>query len=604
MSTGFVVLPDMTNAPRSVEAYPFEDPQQIAHPSGRPWLVGSWGPEEVRRSAAGPVRVVVIGVCPVTTRRLDELCRGLRTLADVDALARELPGSFHLVAAADGGTRVQGSLTGLRQVFHARLADGTPVAADRADALAALTGAGIDEAALATRVVCGGMLPPPLSDRSVWTGVATLPHDHCLLLEAGRAREVRWWRPPAPELALEDGAPALRDALVTAVDGLRPTGGGLSADLSGGMDSTSLSFLAGRHTPDLLTFRWAEAEAGNDDAHYAAGAARALPDAHHLVLAQEDLPPIFTDPADLADLERPYLYTRTQARMRHTARALAAHGSRSHLAGHGADELFGRTYGYLHRLARRHPRTALRHLRGNRALGRWPLKDTLAQLARTESVAAWWHAQADQLTAPAPRTRVPSLSWGLAPLRAPAWASADAVDAARAALRSAAADARPFAADRGQHQTLAALRITAPAYRQVARLFAAEGVRLHQPFLDDRVVEAALAVRLDERVTPWRYKPLLARSMRGLVPDLILDRATKGDFSADLRAGRQRNLPQLLDVFADSVLADLGLIDPHSVRAHLLAPHADSSRDIAVEQLIGCETWARAARRPLPLGSR
>ncbi|MGO4430778.1 asparagine synthase, partial [Streptomyces sp. MCAF7] len=132
----------------------------------------------------------------VTTGRLEALSRRIRTLTDVDAVARALPGSFHVVAADGATTRVQGSVTGLRQVFHTRLGE-VPIAADRADALAALTGAGIDMDALATRVVCGGMLPPPLSDRSVWAGVSTVAPDHCVLLEpGGRAREVRWWRAP------------------------------------------------------------------------------------------------------------------------------------------------------------------------------------------------------------------------------------------------------------------------------------------------------------------------------------------------------------------------------------------------------------------------
>lgn len=600
MSAGFVVLPDVPGTQLSFDAYPFEAPRVIAHPSGRPWLVGQWEPDEIRQVAIGPVRLVVIGCCPVTTGRLEELCRRIRTLTDVDAVARALPGSFHVLAADEATTRVQGSVTGLRQVFHARLG-GVPIAADRADALAAMTGAGIDAGALAARVVCGGMLPPPLADRSVWAGVSTVAPDYCLLLEPGRARQSRWWRAPDPELGLEAGAAALRAALITAVDGRRGPQGGLSADLSGGMDSTTLSCLAARHTPDLLTFRWAEAEAGNDDAHFAARAADSLPGARHLVLTQDELPPIFTDPGALADTERPYLYPRTLARVRYTARLLAEHGSRSHLAGHGADELFGPAPGYLHRLARRHPLTMVRHLRGHRALSRWPLAATAAELVRADSPARWWLTQVEQLTAPSPPRRVPALGWGLAPLRAPVWATEEAVAATREALRATAEHAEPFAEDRGQHQYLTALRITAPAYRQVSRLFAAAGVALHQPYLDDRVVEAALAVRLHERVTPWRYKPLLAESMRGLVPEAVLGRTTKGDFSADVRAGRKRNLSALLEVFSDSVLADMGLVSPGALRAYLLTPHADISRDIATEKLLGCETWARAARQPRPL---
>jgi asparagine synthase (glutamine-hydrolysing) len=602
--TGFVVLPDTPRAQLSDDAYPFENPRRISHASGRPWLVGCWEPDEIRQVTAGPVRLAVIGFCPVTNDRLAALCRRVRTLADVDAVAGALPGSFHLVASVDGATRIQGALSGLRQVFYARLEGGVPVAADRPDLLAAITGAGIDELTLAARVVCGGMLPPPLADRSVWAGVSTVGHDNYLLLEAGHGtREVRWWQPPSPELPLAEGASALRGALSRAVDGRRCEEGGLSTDLSGGMDSTSLCFLAARHTPGLLTFRWAEADAGNDDAYFAAQSAASLPEARHLVVGQDELPPIFSDPGDTADTERPYLYGRTLARLRHTARVLAEHGSRDHVAGHGGDELFSRFPGYLHRLARRHPLAAVRHVRAHRALSRWPLRETLAELARTQSAAGWWLAQADQLTGPAPARRTPSLGWGMASLRAPVWATDAAVDAAREALRSTAETVRPFAPDRGQHQFLTALRTTAPAYRQVSRLFGAAGVRLHQPYLDDRVVEASLSVRLHERVNPWRYKPLLVESMRGLVPEVVLNRTTKGDFSADLRAGRQRNLSAILDVFSDSVLADLGLISPEALRGYLLRPLADISRDISAEQLLGCETWARAAtaRRRSPV---
>ncbi|WP_419998132.1 asparagine synthase-related protein [Streptomyces boninensis] len=595
--TGFIVLPDRPDGVGTDDAYPFTDPQVIRHDSGRPWIVGSWGTDDVLQAANGPVRVVVIGSCPVTTGRLTGLCRHVRTPADLNILARELPGSFHLIAAVGDEVRVQGSLSGLRQVFHTRTGD-LPIAADRADALAAMTGAGLDEETLATRVVCGGKLPPPLADRSGWHGVATVPHDHWLRLTADSAREVRWWQPPEPELGLADGAARLRAALLGATDGRYPEDDGLSSDLSGGMDSTSLCFLAARHRPGLLTFRWAEADAANDDSYYAAAAAKALPEARHLVIPQAELPPIFTDSHLVLDPERPYLFPRSQARMRYTARLLSEHRARSHIAGHGADELFTRFPGYLHRLARRHPLIALRHLRGHRALERWPLGGVLAQLARQDTAGGWLRSQAEQLRAPGPNARTPSLSWGLRPLRAPAWATSEAVEAARQTLWDAARHVQPYAADRGQHQFLSALRTTAPAYRQVARIFAAEGVRLHQPYLDDRVVEAALGVTLHERATPWRYKPLLAAALRGLVPDTILDRTTKGDFSADLRTGQRRNRPALAELFSGSALAGLGLISEGAVRDSLLAPHADTYADLAVEQLVGCETWARTAIRP------
>ncbi|MFF7353677.1 asparagine synthase-related protein [Streptomyces filipinensis] len=592
MSTGFVVLPERCPADPT---WLYESPQVIPHPSGKPWLVGRWGADEMVQAQAGPVRVVVIGHCPVTTTRLTRLAGQVTSQSDVAALARQLPGSCHLIVASPDGTSVRGSVTGLRQVFHTRM-DGHALASDRPDTLARLTGAGVDEGVLAARLATGGRLPAPLGTASVWSGISAVPDDHCLIMTGDRAREVRWWQAPEPGLTLAEGAPAVHAALSDAVgsrtSGPRP----LSADLSGGMDSTALCFLAARSAPQLLTFRWGEADLGNDDAAFAAHSAALLGQASHVVVPQHELPALFAHPADLADTEQPYLFTRTLARMKHTVGLLADRGSRAHLAGHGADELFGRLPGYLHRLLRRRPWLALRHLRGYQALNRWPLRGMLAELARADSVRDWWRDEADSLTDRAPAPRHPPLGWGLIPLRAPVWVTPAAVDAAGSELRKAADGAHAFAADRGQHQFLVALRATAPAYRQFARLFDTAGIRLHQPYLDDRVVEAALAVRVHERCTPWEYKPLLATAMRDVLPERIRARTTKGSFDEDLRTGLSRSRDGLLDLFADSELAKAGLISAAAVRSQLLTPQADLTRNFAVEHLLGCETWFRAAR--------
>jgi asparagine synthase (glutamine-hydrolysing) len=64
--------------------------------------------------------VAVIGSCPLTTTRLSELVAKVHTVAELDALARVLPGCWHLMASLDGVVRVQGSLSGLRRMFHTR----------------------------------------------------------------------------------------------------------------------------------------------------------------------------------------------------------------------------------------------------------------------------------------------------------------------------------------------------------------------------------------------------------------------------------------------------------------------------------------------------
>lgn len=597
LTEGWVVLPDRPDARQVVAGWPGLSECVLAHTSGSPWLVGSsLNRDKLTLATVGSVQVAVIGSCPVTATELVALIAKVRTAAELDTVARVLPGCFHLVASLDGVVRVQGSVTGFRRVFHTWI-DQVPTAGDRADVLALLAGAGIDEQVLAVRVACGGSPPPPLGEHSFWRGVRALAPDHYLRMDSsGTVRNVQWWQAPEPDVPLTVGAGAVRQALATAVALRRPVAGRLSADMSGGMDSTSLCFLAAQAgTSDLLTFRWAEADLANDDAVFATHAARRLPEAEHVVLPQNEMPSTFADIGGPADPEAPYQFTRTLGRLRHSARLLACSGAREHLAGHGGDELFDNLPAYLHPLLRRHPIIAIRHLRGYRALRCWPLAATLSDLADRGDLGAWWHQQAQLLTMGPLPPSITLLGWNY-PLRAPAWVTPAAIDTTRSMLRSTGDDAQPLAVDRGQHATLAVLRTMGPHYRQLSRLFAAAGLRLQLPYFDDRVIEAGLAVRLHERTTPWRYKPLLVEAMRGILPEAITARTTKGVFNEDVRLGLRQHLPEILDFFADSAIATRELINPELLRRQLLRPQVDNAAVIALEDLLGCERWLRAAQ--------
>ncbi|MEU9338860.1 asparagine synthase-related protein [Streptomyces sp. NPDC048290] len=590
MFRGFAVLPDDERARDVPAVLAWPDAHVLYHDSGRPWLVGDWTPEEILDARSGAARVVVLGHCPWDAARLAGLAARVRSVADLDLLVRALPGSAHVVAAVAGRVRVQGSASGLRRVFHARR-DGITVAADRADVLARLTGAAVDDDVLAAQLT-SVVLPPPVGEWTPWRGVRALPPDRCLLLEPeGTHTEAVWWRPPEPVRKLSAGADRVRSALETAV--ASPSDGRVSADLSGGFDSTSLCFLAARTHPDLLTARFTGADAANEDAHFAALAAAHLPGAEHWAVPPGAGPSRYADIGAAVDPEQPVVFGRESALVRWRASALAASGSRCHLAGHGADEIFHAPHAYLHPLARRRPLVAWRHLRAHRAARRWSWRAIAGELADRGDLADWWTDAANGLTGPPPRPSAPLLGWGL-PLRAPAWLTADALASARRTFHTVAESVRPLAADRAGHLTLAAIRTSAPQYRLLARLHEANGVPLRLPFLDDRVVEAALAVRPEDRASPWRYKPVLAEAMAGIVPAPILDRRTKGDFTADTRAGFRRHLPALLSLFEESRLADRGLIDPGRLRATLLAPQRDNSALFLFDSTLAAELWLRS----------
>ncbi|WP_055522582.1 asparagine synthase-related protein [Streptomyces graminilatus] len=602
----FAVLPDSPAAQAVAEPLT-RDPgvRVVHHASGRPWLVGRWTDQELTLVSAGARRLAVLGRSTVDRDRTARALAEARSLGQLDAVARSLPGCFHLVASFDGWTRAQGSLSTARQIFYAEVR-GVTVAADGPRPLTgpvrpARDGTPpVDPELLALRLLTPA--PPwPLSLRPVWPGVSELGVGHRLEIGPdGGARTVRWWQPPEPEAPREEAAERIREALLACV--AARAGATLSADLSGGLDSTSLCFLADAVGADLVTHHWQPLDLANDDTEWARRAARHLPDARHHFAAGETGPTWFeTAPAGAGEDEGPLPWARNRAHMRRLLASVAEDGSNCHLLGVGGDELFGVLPTSLWSLARGHPLGSLSTVHRFRVLNRWTLASTVRGLADSASYATWLRATAGRLTDPAPGPDQALLTWGWEP-RLPPWATPDAVDAVRRLLRATAdrERPRPHHRDRAQHQCLDIVTRTGSGVRRLDAALSASGVACEAPYLDDRVVEAALSVRIEDRLVSGDFKPVLRRAVRGIVPEEILARRSKGEFSAEAFQGMRRNRADLLDLCDDLRLSRLGLVDPGALRTALLSPKSQSRQLAPYENTLACEGWLRSIAAPVP----
>ncbi|MFF4906269.1 asparagine synthase-related protein [Streptomyces sp. NPDC001260] len=197
------------------------------------------------------------------------------------------------MAALDGRTRVQGTASGLRLVFHAEI-DGVRVAATRADTLADALGLAPDVEELAVRLLWPA--PYPLFERSMWRGITAVPPEDALVVGAdGRtARHTRWWTPPEPVRPLEEAAPLIRQALEEAVAARTRQGGVVSSDLSGGLDSTSVCLLADRSPARVVAGTWPGRDPADTDLQWAQRAMRHLPDVEHVVWDADASPLVTT----------------------------------------------------------------------------------------------------------------------------------------------------------------------------------------------------------------------------------------------------------------------------------------------------------------------
>lgn len=571
--------------------------QVIPHASGRPWLVGSWAAGELTLITAGQRRLAFAGYARPDVARVTRALGHAGTPHDLDAIARDVPGSYHLLATMDGVTRSQGTVSTARQVFTTRLA-GLTVAADSPVALTALTGARLDVDALALRLLAPAV-PWPASQRPVWAGLTELPVGCWLRVDAaGEGRPVRWWRPPDADVPLADAAGGIQAALLDAVEVRAGGRGTVSADLSGGLDSTSLCFVAAGFAGHLVTYHWQPMDAANDDTLWADRAAGYLTAGRHRSVSIDFLPRFDDGPADggeaLDDVEGPPPWNRGRAHKAAVARAVAAEGSALHLIGLGGDELFGALPAYLWSLVRKHPVSSLRSVRRSQLRNRWRLSGMVRGLADRTSFAGWLEQIAERITATAPGPCDAAFGWTAEP-RMPLWATGEACEAVRRELRAAAATAPgPLDPDRVRHQVVDSVAVSGRAVRQLRWALARFGVDWEAPFLDDQVIEAALAVRVEDRVISGAYKPVLTAAMRGVVPGPVLDRRSKGEFSAEAYAGLHRSRPALLEQCEDLQLARLGLVDAGALRDALLRPGPETRHLIPFESTLSCETWLRS----------
>jgi asparagine synthase (glutamine-hydrolysing) len=589
----FAVFPDCATGLRVADRLQAHAEQVCSHASGRPWLVGQWADEEITLAEEGETRVALIGCCEIGTDELHAFTRQVRGIAELDRLGGQLSGSAHLAASLAGKVRVQGTVSGVRRIFHSKV-EGVTVAANRADVLAWLTGASLNEEQLAAWLLYP-WTPHPLAERCLWRGIVALPEDCYLHVDdRGRSNVRRWWWPPEPVLSLSEGAPLLRKALSTAVE-VRTRGvDTVSCDLSGGKDSTSLYSLAARGNNRLVAMSASGADPDNEDMGWARRALDGLGRLEHHVIDSTAWPQMYDGITDTgSECDEPYRWVRTRARLVHTAGLAAAAGSRIHLTGHGGDEVVGVKPNYLHATVTSHPRVAFSHLQGYRARYHWPLMACLRDLADRRSYGAWLAHSIKGLNARPPPLPPPLLGWGYQPRLVP-WATSQTTEVVRSLLAREAQTAEPLAATHGQHLALEVARITARTIRQTMSITAPVGVEFAAPYLDDRVLEVCLSVRLHERASPWQYKPLLTEALRGIVPEPLLGRATKGEFSDDVHVGLRHHRADFAALLDDPLLARLGLIDADALRTVCLDLYPPYLSFSALDKTLACETWLRA----------
>ncbi|WP_435176757.1 asparagine synthase-related protein [Actinacidiphila sp. bgisy145] len=528
---------------------------------------------------AGPVRAAVLGRCSVSKDAVRAAALAAVRSGRWSEVTR-WPGSYWVVV--DDGRRrfVTGDLAGCRAVFWAPTSTGF-VWSSQAARVAAAVGGRPDLALLAARTVAGAEHWPT---QSVYCGVRQVPGGFGLLTTGERGELVDVAALPAPR-SMEEAAPAVADALDAAVAAAIGDAEEVSADLSGGLDSSTVVMTAVRSVP-VRAATYAGPLASVEDTAFARRVAAATGVAHHVCEGDESTwsfavePPVATDGPSLAaanaGMDAAYL------------RPVA--GAAVHLTGHGGDVVLESSSAaftdLLQRGRRREAHTAV--VAYARAIDQAPgpmwrqVKEGSA--GRREAL----RAAAERVAAGLPEPGSNVWSWCRIG-GASAWLTADGRAVVADLLRASAAGNGDGLA--GEWDDWAALRMGGAVARDEEPLLDVLGVRPAHPFLDNVMVRACFTVPAAERRRTGLYKPLLAAARPDL-PAWLTGRCSKGSFGPVLLSGLRANRSRLQALLEASPLVN-ALFDVSAVVGALRTAAAGDARAPlpALHQLLSSSQW-------------
>ncbi|MFL6120502.1 asparagine synthase-related protein [Actinophytocola sp.] len=595
----FVALPDTDAAAVVATALRATRPgtSEVAHSSGRPWLLGRWTTTRLATARSADGVIAVIGDHAMTDEQLGRHTRHVRSVDDLHRIHAAVSGSVHLLASVAGTVRLQGTASGLRRVFRCVIG-GVPVAGDNALVLASLAGSSILPERVAARLLLPS-LPWPLGWNSVWDRIVAVPPSHHVTLSAtGAVTEGRWWRPPSPDLSRDEAAQALRSALTEAVR-VRITPDRTVVSHLSGLDSSSVCSLAVRSGAEVVAMTAAQPDTMDHDVLWAGRTVEGLRQAGHElaheIISADECPLVYAGMLDAQDtFDEPFLLLHNRSRFRHILGRGERHRPRVHLMGLGGDEMCTATPQWLPTLLARSPLLGLRRLHRTAKRRCWSYRGTATSLLTGRTYPAWLRSAQRTIDGPGDDgdDRGPRLGWDISPVM-PAWATPAARAAVRDQLREAAASAEPLGPGRGTHYNMLLVHTGAQAMRGFRHLAAQDGITVSAPFFDDHVLAAALSCGVAERYDPERYKPVLVDAMRGIVPAPTLARTNKSDTAASAVLGSRAHRDQILGLCEDSALADLGLIDQRAFREACLGPTDIQTASRRIEPTLSCEMWLR-----------
>lgn len=397
--------------------------------------------------------------------------------------------------------------------------------------------------------------------------IRRLPGGHVLSYRFGYSPELHQYWQPAPSIEAPfpettDFPMAFRTLFTEAVRCRLDSHDTVAAMLSGGLDSTSIAFVAAQlartelHAPlKTLSAVFSKTPQWSEDRYITEAAQN--PDINAVLFAMDDYAPLEGIDETLASfgglISAPGLKMNVLL-----TRKLAALDVRVFLDGHGGDEVVSHGFGRLFELAKQNKWLRLWQELGayQKLYGRSRLAAFLLFLSKYGAFPGRYRLRQIMRFAARHTTGADLNMLGPKLMQAEATAKARRPnDAATAAISDVNADA-----DTEASQHLAVMR----SVNQISSLETLEltaalaGLDVRFPFFDKRLVEFCLALPSEQKLDQGQIRLILRRAMEGILPKAIQWRASKFDFTPHIAMGLISHHSQLIKSIINNDANGLG----------------------------------------------
>jgi asparagine synthase (glutamine-hydrolysing) len=368
--------------------------------------------------------------------------------------------------------------------------------------------------------------------------IKTVPGGYALHIHDHTIQIFQAWNIDKDSKLSGDTAKELLKEELTASVLLRCQNKKITTDLSGGLDSSTLTWIASReHSVKSVTIIGKEE---NEDSKIAIAISREEKNIEQVLLNQDEIPSIYSSMDKIqTDIPIPFLWSANKVRKK--IDWAKENQSDIHFSGEGGDTVLGADFTYLVDLIHQ---------------GKWKTFVSHARdWAETKKQSPWIWIKGSLLLALhlsfQPKQRHPLT---------PTNNQADWFHFSPLVKKGR------YSKFQGISNTVHGIYYLGYISHGLKNLAEQEQVRISFPYLDHNVIRTCIRTPSEKKMNPHVLKPILKQAFQNNLPTPLLERNTKGDYTSDVYYGMKRNFSWFQENFQEMLLADMGLVDIHKFR--------------------------------------